>query len=694
MTVSSKSARVVALGSLAISIVFFVISFLIGRWSHFFAVYAVSYFFLGAALIEFILLIQFHQRFLAEQEKLDMTELSSDRRADKIFQQKGEQAQMFAVAQKRLQIFEKWFLPVFAVIVAAYQAATGLYLLKAVSQSNPAIGKQALLCAVIMAALCFVSFLVSRYATGMSTRQEWKPLRAGGSFLFGSAIISIVLTVALVFVQYKVFTIIRVVEYCIPVILILLGIETLINVVLDIYRPRLAGLYSRAAFDSRLLGLLNEPGEILHTAAGAMDYQFGFQVSQTWFYKLLQKAVIPLLFFGAATLYLLSCVVVVGPDEQAIIEHFGNPKDAQGNVRLIEPGIHFKLPWPIDVARIYPTSRIVEIPIGYIPKIDPKTGQPIREPLLWGKDHYKEEFSVLVASRKGVENTSQGAAPVSLLKANIPVQYQVKNLYDFLYSHNDYEEPNQLIRPGSEKRLEEICYQELTKFAAGATIEVDDQASLQNSLLGAGRTQAKEVLTRNIQQAADKAKLGVKIVFLGIQGIHPPTQVAADYEKVVGAVQTKQAIILFAQALRNRMLTQLAGSVDDAEKLSALASQYQEANARGDSKISTELDKGFTGAGGEIFARLRTAQSYAFEKVAVAEATGLRFASQVKAYRAAEEFYIHEQRLTALEDGLANIRKYVIVADINDSQVYIVDLQEKLTPSLYEMGGFQEQTKK
>jgi modulator of FtsH protease HflK len=694
MTVSSKSARVVALGSLAISIVFFVISFLIGRWSHFFAIYAVSYFFLGAALIELILLIQFHQRFLAEQEKLDMTELSSDRRADKIFQQKGEQAQMFAVAQKRLQIFEKWFLPVFAVIVAAYQAAIGVYLLKAVSLTNPAIGKQALLCAVIMAALCFVSFLVSRYATGMSTRQEWKPLRAGGSFLFGSAIISIVLAVALVFVQYKIFTIIRVVEYGVPVILILLGLETAVNIVLDIYRPRLAGLYSRAAFDSRLLGLLNEPGEILHTAAGAMDYQFGFQVSQTWFYKLLQKAVIPLLFFGAATLYLLSCVVVVGPDEQAIIEHFGNPKDAQGNVRLIEPGIHFKLPWPIDVARIYPTSRIVEIPIGYVPKIDPKTGQPIREPLLWGKDHYKEEFSVLVASRKGVENTSQGAAPVSLLKANIPVQYQVKNLYDFLYSHDDYEEPNQLIRPGSEKRLEEICYQELTKFAAGATIEVDDQASLQNSLLGAGRTQAKEVLTRNIQQAADQAKLGVKIVFLGIQGIHPPPQVAADYQKVVGAVQTKQAIILFAQALRNRMLTVLAGSVDGAEKLSALASQYQEANARGDSKISTELDKGFTDAGGEIFARLRTAQSYAFEKVVVAEATGLRFASQVKAYRAAEEFYIREQRLTALEEGLANIRKYVIVADTNDSQVYIVDLQEKLTPSLYEMGGFQEQTKK
>jgi membrane protease subunit HflK len=679
MTASSKPARAAALGSLVIGILFFVVSFLIGRWSNFFAVYAVSYFFLGAVLIELVLLIQFHQRYLAEQEKLDMVELSKEQRADKIFQQKGEQAQLFAVAQRRLEIFEKWFLPVFAVMIAVYQGAIGVYLLKAVSQSNPAFGQQALLCAVVMITLAFVSFLVSRYATGMSSRAEWKPLRAGGSFLFSCAILSFAEAIALALVQFKIFLVIQVIEYCIPVILILLGVETLINVVFDIYRPRLAGLYSRAAFDSRLLGLINEPGEILHTAAGAIDYQFGFKVSQTWFYKLLQKAVIPLLFFGAVTIYLLSCVVVINSDEQAIIERFGNPKDAQGSVRLINPGLHFKLPWPVDIAYVYPTSRIVEIPIGYVPKINPKTGQPVREPLLWGKEHYEEDFSVLV---------------VSLLKANIPVQYRVENLYDFLYSHDDYEEPDQLIRPGSEKHLEEICYQELTKFAAGATIEVDDRAALQNSLLGAGRTRAKEVLTQKIQQAADEAKLGVKIVFLGIQGIHPPTQVAADYQKVVGAIQTKQGMILLAEALRNRMLAQLAGGVEDAEKLSSLISKYQDAGARGDGKETSELDNGFTDAGGEIFARLRNAQSYAFERVTVAEATGLRFASQVKAYNAAKEFYKREQRLMALEEGLADIRKYIIVAGKNDSQVYIVDLQEKLTPSLYEMGGFEEQTKK
>ena len=150
---------------------------------------------------------------------------------------------------------------------------------------------------------------------------------------------------------------------------------------------------------------------------------------------------------------------------------------------------------------------------------------------------------------------------MSLLKANVPVQFRVKDLYAFLYSHCDYMEPNNRIRPGSEKRLEEICYSELTSFAAGASIEVDDEEALATSLLGAGRAQAKEILTKNIQAAADKAGLGVEVVFVGLQGIHPPTQVAADYEKVVGAVQRKQGLILYAEGQRNRILSTLAGSV-------------------------------------------------------------------------------------------------------------------------------------
>ncbi|HEY5503738.1 MAG TPA: hypothetical protein VIK28_01170, partial [Sedimentisphaerales bacterium] len=148
MTTSSRPAKLVAIVSLILSVIFFVITILIGKWSGFVAVYSASFVSLGAALIWLVLLIQFHQRNLAEQEKLDMSALAGDHRTDKIFHAKGEQSQLFAIAQKRLGILEKWFLPVFSFLIATYQAAIGLYLLRGVSDSNPAIGKQPLLCAV------------------------------------------------------------------------------------------------------------------------------------------------------------------------------------------------------------------------------------------------------------------------------------------------------------------------------------------------------------------------------------------------------------------------------------------------------------------------------------------------------------------------------------------------------------------
>jgi regulator of protease activity HflC (stomatin/prohibitin superfamily) len=488
--------------------------------------------------------------------------------------------------------------------------------------------------------------------------------------------------------QFQIFILVSIINYCIPILLIVLGAETALNVVLDIYRPRLKGQYSRAAFDSRLLGVINEPGGILRSAADAIDYQFGFRVSQTWFYKLLEKAIVPLVLFAVIVLYLLSCIVVVAPNEEAIIEHFGNPLKESGEVRLTKPGLTFKWPWPIDIAYKHPTKMVSELNIGFVPKKrDTEAGKVGYGPLLWGETHYEKEYNLLVASEQTTGELTTGAAPVSLVTAAVPVQYRVKDLYSFIYNHNE-----------PEKLLESICYCELTRFAASAKIEVDEEAGISDSLLGAGRAKAKSILTSRIQAAADKAGLGVEIVFLGLQGIHPPPEVAADYQKVIGAIQKKQALILDADAQRNKSLSTLAGSVEDAKRLYSLAAKYQEAEKNGNpgqaEKLGKDLDLAFAEARGDIFTTLREAQSYAFEKTTLARATGQRFASQLKAYRAAPEIYIREQRLTAFEEALKNIRKFVVVADQNDTQIFIFDFEEKLIPSLYELGGFEQSTKK
>ncbi|MHC4643386.1 MAG: hypothetical protein ACYS32_17215, partial [Planctomycetota bacterium] len=391
MATSSKRAQHIALTSLIISVIFSGVAFLVGWGTGFFAVYALSWLLLAAAMVWFVLFIQFYQRSQAEQEKLDMSQLTAGRKEAAIFQAKGEQAALFAVAQRRLDLLEKWFIPIFSVLIALYKMAVGLYLLNAASIPPDFVSERKLHVAIGMTAIAFVSFLVSRYATGMSAQTPWKPLRAGGSYLLGAAVLSFILALGLALFQFEIVIVINIIKWLIPILLVILGVETALNVVFDIYRPRLKDQYSRAAFDSRLLGVINEPGGILKSAADAIDYQFGFQVSQTWFYQLLVKAIAPLiLFFVIAPLYLLSSIVVVAPNEQAIIEHFGNPLDDSGEVRVIEPGLALKWPWPIDIAYRYPTKRISEISIGFVPKSDHFN----TDPLLWGKEHYEKEYSL------------------------------------------------------------------------------------------------------------------------------------------------------------------------------------------------------------------------------------------------------------------------------------------------------------
>jgi len=677
MNISSKRAEYVALTGLVLSIIFFVAGCVIGAGSRAFAVWALSWQILAGALIWLVLMIVFHQRSLAEQEKLDMMQLARTKEGDTIFQGAAEQAELFAVAQRRLVILERWFIPIFAILIACYEIVVGFYLLGKASEGVARQLNHPQLAAVFMVAIAFISFLISRYAGGMSTQEQWKPLRAGGSYLLGTAILSFALAVGLALAQFKFNIGMTVLGWAIPVLLIVLGVEGGLNVVLDIYRPRIPGQYSRSAFDSRLLGMISEPGGILRTFASAIDYQFGFEVSQTWFYRLLEKAIIPLVLFSIGTLYLLSCVVVVGPGQEALIEHLGSFEEVVG------PGIWAKLPWPFDKAYKYSTRQIQQINIGFVEEAESERAE--RKPIFWGEKHYKEEYNLLVAAEAEGRKGQEGAVPVSLVRVAVPVQYRIKDLESYVYSHSE-----------AKRVLEAICYRELMRLAASAKIEpseaargVGDGEGDKQSLLSAGRKAAAQYLAGRIQNEADEAELGVEIVFVGLQGVHPPTEIAKDYEEVIGSVQKKQASILNSLAERNKILTTLSGSIDQANQLYELAHEFQRAKESGDpatiARLSEQINTDFARAQGDIFKALSEAGSYAFERATLAKATGERFRDQVLAYRASPQIYLREQRLAMLEEALEKVRKYVVVAEGEDMQVYIIDLQEQLTPSLYDL---------
>ena len=205
MKVSSKRAELSALTAGVLSFVFFIITWVVGAWAEAFAVTALSFQILGGVLIWGVLVVLFHQRSLAEREKLDMAQLAkSDNEQATIFASGADRSALFAVAQRRLVVLEKWFVPIFAIVIAVYEISVGFYLVGQVGNALELEVRNPGLAGVFMAAIAFVCFLLSRYTTGMSAEGQWKSLRAGASSLLGTAITAFGVSIGLALMRYKI----------------------------------------------------------------------------------------------------------------------------------------------------------------------------------------------------------------------------------------------------------------------------------------------------------------------------------------------------------------------------------------------------------------------------------------------------------------------------------------------------------
>jgi regulator of protease activity HflC (stomatin/prohibitin superfamily) len=399
----------------------------------------------------------------------------------------------------------------------------------------------------------------------------------------------------------------------------LMAAEMLVTLLLEIYRPRLKGKIARPLYESRLVGLLAQPESLFTTAAQALDYQFGFKVSETWFFQLLQKNLPVLLVAQLAVLFLSTGVVFIDPGEQAVLERFGRP------VGVLEPGAHLKWPWPADKIYRYRTEQIQTFVVGYLSDAQSESVNTI----LWSVSHAKED-NFLVGNRAPVTIKNEGtdtndlfkAPPVSLIAVSIPVQFQITNVMDWAYRNAD---PTNL--------LQDLATRAVVHFLAGVDL---------NDVMSHSRQEAAQTLREQIQAAANAIRLGAKITFVGLQDIHPPTPVAADYEKVVGAEQTKLAAILNAQA--------------QAIRTNALA-------------------------GARAFTTTNVADALRQRLEVSAYARAALFTNQIPAFAAAPSVYRQRAYFQMFAEATGRARKYILLVT-NTSDVVIFNLEDKIREDL------------
>jgi len=268
-------------------------------------------------------ILMFYCKWLAQREEEQLKQLATRTdRSESIFQQ--EQAGL-RVAANRFRWMERYLVPVFTLLFAAYHITVGLLLLRWVEKNIVDVGISVPASAMFFAiGGAFIAFLFSRYTIGMAEVQEWRLLRAPGAYLFTNMAVLVLIAAALAGDYYGWRGLNKAASYILPIFMIIIGGELVLNFILDLYRPRLPTVEVRYSYDSRLLNLIATPESIAHSIAEAINYQFGFEVSRTWFYQLLQRSLVPLLLASGLVIWLMTSIVIVHEGEQYVVLHLGD----------------------------------------------------------------------------------------------------------------------------------------------------------------------------------------------------------------------------------------------------------------------------------------------------------------------------------------------------------------------------------
>jgi regulator of protease activity HflC (stomatin/prohibitin superfamily)/drug/metabolite transporter superfamily protein YnfA len=550
-------------------------------------------------------------------EKLEVEELARARGESTLFESKA--AEVFP-AQRAREQFEKYFVPGFGVLLFLLEAGGAWLLWRWVSRTaNGVIPDRAMASLALFGIFALLLFLLGRFSVTIARLENHRLLRPSASFLLAGAYLCFVTALGIAGVKAEFPRVDFYLARALCVLLGLMAVEMLVTLLLEIYRPRVKGRIARPIYDSRLVGLLAQPESLFTTAAQALDYQFGFKVSETWFFQLLQKNLPFLLLAQLAVLLLSTCVVFIDAGQQAVLERFGRP------VGVLEPGAHLKLPWPADRIYLYHTEQIQSFVIGYTPDAQSENARTI----LWSVGHAQEE-NFLVGNRepaaiKGENadtNDTLKAPPVSLITVSIPIQFQITNILAWAYTNT---EPANL--------LQDLAAREVVHYLAGVDL---------NDVMSHTRLEAAQELHSQIQAVVDEYHLGAKIIFVGLQDIHPPVKVAGDYEKVVGAEQTKLAKILDAQAM--------------AIRTNALA-------------------------GAQAFTMTNVADATRQRLSVSAYARAALFTNQIPAFAAAPSVYRQRKYFQAFVDATADARKYILLVT-NTQDVVIFNLEDKIREDL------------
>ena len=224
--------------------------------------------------------------------------------------------------------------------------------------------------------------------------------------------------------------------------------------------------------------------------------------------------------------WLLTGVFMVNPDEVGVIRTFGK------YTRIVESGLNYHFPYPIQTVNSPAVTEIKRIEIGF---------RTLRN----GQYRTIEKESMMLT---GDEN---------IVDAEMIVQYKIKDPVAYLF---DIVEPELTVREAAEASLRTVVGRN----------KIDETLTTGKSLI-------QEDTKIQLQAVLDKYNSGIHIVAVQLQDVSPPKPVIAAFKDVASAKEDKNRMINEAEGYRNNVIPKARG---DAEAMILDAQGFREARIK------------------------------------------------------------------------------------------------------------------
>ena len=356
--------------------------------------------------------------------------------------------------------------------------------------------------------------------------------------------------------------------------------------------------------------------------------------------------------------FLASGFETVDSDEQAIVLRFGRIRGV-GENRLLDPGPHWILPYPIDEIIKIPVKTKVNLAVNSFwyfqtkedmlsdakPRVRPGMGL---RPLL---DGY-----CLTRSEKGAGATAgSDGSDYNIVHTKWQLTYQIDDPERFFRSvhvkdvvpGDDYFDVitgEDGVMPLLENMFEDAVVTAMVNYTIDEAISSHDRIPRH--------------IERLLQEKLDEIESGIKVVSVQLTRSEPPPHTRGAFEASIMASQASQKAVTEARTYAENTLNETAGPV--AERL--FATLYDETV----SEQAKELL--WSDLGGTARERMADAQAYQTRVVETAKANADYLQRLLPEYRLRPKLVIQKIYLDAMEQIFTNADEIFIVQTADDAK--------------------------